>query len=179
MTAHSNQQTSSEIAKHLADIEKYKSDMAELKHANSKLKKGLGDKGEELLHWQRKFDHSDKEVRSLRLRIEQLKQELGEAQDEIDSTGTTMRRLERTNEEISSQCEGLQVQVEHLTSRLRAMPAANDFPFSRRVSRISAPGNMTSSYLVHDQDLDTSTDENEFSYNTGEDDELVVNETDV
>ena len=45
---------------------------------------------------------------------------MGDAQDDIDSTNTTIRRLDRTNEELSSQCEGLQVQVEHLTSRLRS-----------------------------------------------------------
>ena len=60
-----------------------------------------------------------------RSRIEQLKQELGEAQDDIDSTNTTIRRLDRTNDELTSQCEGLQVQVEHLTSRLRSMPISD------------------------------------------------------
>ena len=79
--------------------------------------KSITDKSEELHHWQRKCDNNDKEVRSLRLRIEHLKQELGEAQDDLDNETTTIRRLERTNEELSSQCEGLQVQVEHLTSR--------------------------------------------------------------
>ena len=49
--------------------------------------------------------------------LEHLKQELGDAQDDLDNSTTAIRRLERTNEEFSSQCEGLQVQVEHLTSR--------------------------------------------------------------
>ena len=48
---------------------------------------------------------------------EHLKQELGEAQDDLDNSATSIRKLERSNEEFSSQCEGLQVQVEHLTSR--------------------------------------------------------------
>merc|ERR1711988_244042 len=103
-----------------------------------------------------------KEIRSLRLRIEQLKQELGDAQDDIDSTNTTIRRLDRANEELSSQCEGLQVQVEHLTSRLRSMPS--DLSPFRRISRVSAPGGMMSASnsgfgILHDLEMeDTSTD---------------------
>ena len=163
-----------------AELDQNKKDLADLKHVNNKLKKSVNDKGEELLHWQRKGDNSDKEIRSLRLRIEQLKQELGDAQDDIDTSSTAIRRLERTNEELSSQCEGLQVQIEHLTSRLRSMP--NDLSPFRRYSRISAPGGLVSSgfNVLPDHDMDdTSTDENEFNY-TGEDDELgVVNETDV
>lgn len=113
MAAHNNLQASNEMAKLKADVEKHKTDLAEMKHLNSKLKKNLGDKAEELHHCQRKGDNSDKEVRSLRLRIEQLKQELGEAQDDIDSTTTTIRRLERTNEELSSQCEGTCILAEY------------------------------------------------------------------
>ena len=117
LSSHNVLQTSNEITKLHADLEKIKTELADVRHINAKLKKNLNDKSEELHHWQRKGDNSDKEVRSLRLRIEQLKQELGEAQDDIDSSATANRRLERTNEELSSQCEGLQVQVEHLTSR--------------------------------------------------------------
>ena len=108
---------SHEVTKLQGEVEKLKTDLADGRHINAKLKKNLSDKTEELHHWQRKGEHSDKEVRSLRLRIEHLKQELGEAQDDIDNSSTTNRRLERTNEELSSQCEGLQVQIEHLTSR--------------------------------------------------------------
>lgn len=181
LSAHNSQQVSSELSKLQGDLEKCKNEAADMKHLNSKLKKSLSDKNEELQHLQRRGENSDKEVRSLRLRIEQLKQELGEAQDDIDSTGTTIRRLERTNEELTSQCEGLQVQVEHLTSRLRSMP--NDMSAFRRISRVSAPagGMMTTTTgfnVLHDQDFeDTSTDENEFNY-TG-DEEEIINETDV
>lgn len=174
LSAHNQQQASNELTKIQSDLEKCKNEAADMKHLNSKLKKSLSDKNDELQHLQRRGENSDKEVRSLRLRIEQLKQELGEAQDDIDSTGTTIRRLERTNEELTSQCEGLQVQVEHLTSRLRS----SDLSF-RRISRVSAPGGiMTTGFnVLHDQDYDdTSTDENEFNY-TGDDE--IINETDV
>lgn len=100
-----------------SDLERSKSDLSDLKHSNVKLKKTLSDANEEMLHWQRKSENSDKEIRSLRLRIEQLKSELGEAQDDIDNSNTALRRMERTNEELSSQCETLTVQVEHLSSR--------------------------------------------------------------
>ena len=57
-------------------------------------------------------------------------------------------------------------------------------PF-RRISRMSAPGGILNSSgfgILHDQDMeDTSTDENEFSFTGGDEDdgELVINETDV
>ena len=66
LTAHNAQQTSTEIAKLQADVEKTKLELSEMKHLNGKLKKSLSDKNEELHHWQRKGDNSDKEVRSLR-----------------------------------------------------------------------------------------------------------------
>ena len=59
-------------------------------------------------------------------------------------------------------------------------------PF-RRISRVSAPGGMMSASnsgfgILHDLEMeDTSTDENEFSFNTGDehDEETIINETDV
>ena len=50
----------------LAKAEKIKLELSEMKHLNGKLKKSLSDKNEELHHWQRKGDNSDKEIRSLR-----------------------------------------------------------------------------------------------------------------
>ena len=112
---------------------------------------------------------------------------MGEAQDDIDSTNTTIRRLDRTNDELTSQCEGLQVQVEHLTSRLRSMPISDHLSPFRRISRMSAPGGIISSTcggfdILHDQDLEdtSSTDENEFSFTAADaEEELIINETDV
>jgi chromosome segregation ATPase len=164
-----------------AELDKHKCELADLKHVNSKLRKNNTDKSEELDHRQRKGETSDKEVRALRLRIEQLKSELGEAQDDIDSSTTTNRRLERTNDELNGQLESLQVQVGHLTSRLRSVPT--DILSFRRMSRVSAPGGIMSSGFNVLQDVeDTSTDENEFSYagdeEEDEEDEMV-HETDV
>ena len=117
LSAHNSLQTSSEMSKLRNDLEKQQNEGMELKHTNGKLKKVLSENNEELKHWQRKSNVSNEEVRGLRCRIEQLKHELGETQDDVDTATTTVRRLERGNEELVSQCEGLQVQIEHLTSR--------------------------------------------------------------
>ena len=60
------------------------------------------------------------------------------------------------------------------TFRLRSV--SSDWTF-RKLSRVSAPGGILASGFSNLQDVDTSTDENEFQY----EDELneVVNETDV
>ena len=94
-------------------METYQNEISELRHANARGKKVMSEKSEELVHCQRKCEQSDKEVRSLRFRIEQLKEELGQTQDDLDTCQDTVRRLERSNDELVSQCEGLQVQVEH------------------------------------------------------------------
>ena len=53
---------------------------------------------------------------------------------------------------------------------------SSDWTF-RKLSRVSAPGGILSTGFSNLQDVDTSTDENEFQY----EDELneIVNETDV
>ena len=66
---HNTMQTSTEMAKLHNDLDKQKIEIADLKHANTKLKKNIHDKSEELTHWQRKCDNNDKEVRALRNRI--------------------------------------------------------------------------------------------------------------
>merc|ERR1712062_11941 len=140
---------------------------------NSKLKQVLSENNEELKHWQRKSNGSSEEVRGLRGRIEQLKQELGQAQDDFDTATTTVKRLERGNEELASQCEGLQLQIEHLTSRLRNVP---DFDHMDFISRGGArfPNASRLVYQDEQQDTSSSTDENEFSFSSE-----ALNETDV
>ena len=66
---HNTMQTSTEMAKLHNDLDKQKIEIADLKHANTKFKKNIHDKNEELTHWQRKCDNNDKEVRALRNRI--------------------------------------------------------------------------------------------------------------
>lgn len=56
-------------------------------------------------------------VKRLRSRVEELKRELASAEDELDAACNHVRRLQRTNEELSGQTEGLQVQIQHLQTR--------------------------------------------------------------
>ena len=83
-------------------------------------KQVTSEKDSELSHWRRKSDSSDKEVRRLRLRVEELRESLGQAEDALDESNNAVRRLERGSEEAKGQMESYRVQVEHLTSRLRA-----------------------------------------------------------
>lgn len=60
-------------------------------------------------------------MKRLRTRVEELKRELAAAEDELDSTIDQVRRLQRTNDELTGQSEGLQVQVQQLQTRLVVM----------------------------------------------------------
>uniref|UniRef100_A0A2L2YMU4 Coiled-coil domain-containing protein 102A n=1 Tax=Parasteatoda tepidariorum TaxID=114398 RepID=A0A2L2YMU4_PARTP len=95
-------------------------ELADLKHAHTKLKKVLQDKSTELAHAIRRSEQYEAEVKKLRGRIEELKKELASAEDEVDSASNNIRKLQRTNDELTEQVEGLQVQVEHLQTRLRS-----------------------------------------------------------
>lgn len=49
--------------------------------------------------------------------MEELKRELASAEDELDSAVNQVRRLQRSNDELVGQNEGLQVQIQHLQTR--------------------------------------------------------------
>lgn len=53
----------------------------------------------------------------MRQRVEELKRELAAAEDELDSAVNQVRRLQRSNDELVGQNEGLQVQIQHLQTR--------------------------------------------------------------
>ncbi|GIY43953.1 hypothetical protein CDAR_422871 [Caerostris darwini] len=91
-------------------------ELADLKHAHTKLKKVLQDKSTELAHALRRSEQYEAEVKKLRGRIEELKKELASAEDEVDAATNNIRKLQRTNDELQEQVESLQVQVEHLQS---------------------------------------------------------------
>ena len=55
------------------------------------MRKSHSERTEEMSHWQRKSETSDKEVKRLRMRIEELKKELGKAEDEMDASANTIR----------------------------------------------------------------------------------------
>ncbi|XP_013110380.2 coiled-coil domain-containing protein 102A isoform X3 [Stomoxys calcitrans] len=94
-------------------------ELSELKSSHSKLKKLLAETNTELGHAVRRAEQYEAEVKRLRQRVEELKRELASAEDELDSAVNQVRRLQRSNDELVGQSEGLQVQIQHLQTRLR------------------------------------------------------------
>ncbi|XP_061399732.1 coiled-coil domain-containing protein 102A [Musca vetustissima] len=94
-------------------------ELSELKISHSKLKKLLAETNTELGHAVRRAEQYEAEVKRLRQRVEELKRELASAEDELDSAVNQVRRLQRSNDELVGQNEGLQVQIQHLQTRLR------------------------------------------------------------
>lgn len=113
-------------------------EIADLRHSHSKLKKLCAEANTELGHAVRRAEQYETEVEAknlfsqvnqrytlsfseqvkrLRSRVEELKRELCTAEDELDVACNHVRRLQRTNEELSGQTEGLQVQIQHLQTR--------------------------------------------------------------
>ncbi|XP_012938189.1 coiled-coil domain-containing protein 102A [Aplysia californica] len=95
-------------------------ELADLRHVHSKLKKALTERGTELEHTRRRAEQYEAEVRKLRSRVDELKQDLAKAEDEVDNQGNAARKTQRANDELQAQVESLQVQVSHLQSRLRS-----------------------------------------------------------
>lgn len=58
-------------------------ELADLRHIHSKLKKQFQEKTAELAHANRRVESHEAEVKKLRLRVEELKKELGQAEDEV------------------------------------------------------------------------------------------------
>ncbi len=77
----------------------------------------LSEANTELSHAIRRAEQYETEVRKLRLRVEDLKKELAQAENDLDEAANHVRRLQRTNEELSGQTEGLQVQIQQLSTR--------------------------------------------------------------
>lgn len=77
----------------------------------------LAETNTELGHAVRRAEQYESEVKRLRSRVEELKRELATAEDELDAACNHVRRLQRANEEMSGQSEGLQLQIQHLQTR--------------------------------------------------------------
>lgn len=56
----------------------------------------------EMGHAVRRAEQYETEVKRLRSRVEELKKELTFAEDELDSASSAVRRLQRTNEELTA-----------------------------------------------------------------------------
>ncbi|XP_039964045.1 coiled-coil domain-containing protein 102A isoform X1 [Bactrocera neohumeralis] len=107
------------LQQELADRNK---EISEIKLSHSKLKKLLAETNTELGHAVRRAEQYEAEVKRLRQRVEELKRELASAEDELDSAVNQVRRLQRSNDELVGQTEGLQVQIQHLQTRRAPSP---------------------------------------------------------
>lgn len=105
------------LQQELADKTK---EIVDLKHSNGKIKKMLAEAKCEMGHVVRRAEQYEGEVKRLRTRVEELKRELATVEDELDATCNHVRRLQRTNEELIGQNEGMRVeyaQLQHLQTR--------------------------------------------------------------
>ncbi|KAL5292824.1 hypothetical protein ACFFRR_011537 [Megaselia abdita] len=107
------------------EITEKNKELTEIRLSHSKLKKLLAETNTELNHAIRRAEQYEGEVKRLRCRVEELKRELAGAEDELDSACNQVRRLQRTNEELSGQTEGLQVQIHHLQTRRSHSPSSS------------------------------------------------------
>lgn len=62
----------------------------------------LSEANVEATHAIRRAEQYESEVKRLRLRVEELKKELTFAEDELDSALSALKRLQKTNEELSA-----------------------------------------------------------------------------
>ncbi|KAJ7401111.1 Coiled-coil domain-containing protein 102A [Pitangus sulphuratus] len=66
-----------------AELFEKNKELADLKHVHTKLKKQYQEKMAELAHANRRVEQHEAEVKKLRLRVEELKKELAQAEDEV------------------------------------------------------------------------------------------------
>ncbi|XP_076880047.1 coiled-coil domain-containing protein 102A [Brachyhypopomus gauderio] len=109
------------------DLFERNKELADLRHVHAKVKKQHQEKTAELTHANRRVEQHEAEVKKLRLRVEELKKELGQAEDELDEAQNQSRKLQRSLDEQVELTENLQVQLEHLQSRLRRQQNPNLF----------------------------------------------------
>ncbi|XP_030376776.1 coiled-coil domain-containing protein 102A isoform X2 [Scaptodrosophila lebanonensis] len=102
------------------DLSERNKELNEVKMSHAKLKKMLAEHSMELGHAGRRAEQYEAEVKRLRQRVEELKRELAGAEDELDSAVNQVRRLQRSNDELVGQNEGLQMQISHMQNRLHS-----------------------------------------------------------
>ncbi|XP_048384385.1 coiled-coil domain-containing protein 102A-like isoform X1 [Stegostoma tigrinum] len=102
-------------------------ELSDLRHAHNKLKKQYQDKMAEFTHSNRRVEQHETEVKKLRLRVEELKKELAQAEDELDESLNQIRKLQRSLDEQTELNDNLQVQFDHLQTRLRRQQTSSLF----------------------------------------------------
>ncbi|CAH1779037.1 unnamed protein product [Owenia fusiformis] len=120
-----------------SDLEEKMKELVELRHAHSRQCQQLDETLEELDHCRRRAEQYDTEVRKLRGRVDDLKKQLANAEDEADGQSNIVRRLQRTNDEIQQESENLRLQVDHLQSRLRSSNQAVEITRGSSIKSIS------------------------------------------
>lgn len=75
-------------------------------------------------HAVRRAEQYETEVKRLRSRVEELKKDLTYAEDELDSASSAVRRLQRTNEELSTRYNLTLCATHKLTQLFLLMDAA-------------------------------------------------------
>lgn len=87
-------------------------ELADLRHIHAKLKKQFQEKTAELAHANRRVESHEAEVKKLRLRVEELKKELGQAEDEVGTRYAGIRLGHRLWL-ISSACDPAHISMTH------------------------------------------------------------------
>ncbi|CAK9828969.1 Coiled-coil domain-containing protein 102A [Anthophora retusa] len=111
------------------------------------LKKSLEEKTTELSHAVRRSEQYEAEVKRVRARVEELKRELTAAQDEVDVATNSVRKLQRSNEDLLEQLESANVQLEHF--RNSSDSYTTDVGIGENTeekSRITNDGKLTNEY---------------------------------
>uniref|UniRef100_A0A8C3IZC1 Coiled-coil domain-containing protein 102A n=1 Tax=Chrysemys picta bellii TaxID=8478 RepID=A0A8C3IZC1_CHRPI len=98
-------------------LEKNK-ELIELQHAHHKLNKQYHDKAAELMHTSKRVEQHEDEVKKLRSRVEDLKRGLSQAEDKLDDSLNQIRKLQRSLDEQTEANDNLQIQLNHLKSRV-------------------------------------------------------------
>ncbi|XP_069776505.1 coiled-coil domain-containing protein 102A-like isoform X7 [Narcine bancroftii] len=106
-------------------------ELSDLRHTLNKLKKQYQDKMAELTHSSRRVEQHESEVKKLRLRVEELKKELAQTEDELDDSLNQIRKLQRSLDEQTELNDNLQVQFDHLQTRLRRQQTSSLFGIKR------------------------------------------------
>ncbi|XP_025048616.1 coiled-coil domain-containing protein 102B isoform X2 [Alligator sinensis] len=113
--APSNLASDSEMAQN--ELLKKNKEILDLQHAHNKLNKQYQDKVAELMHTNKIVEQHEAEVKQLRIRVEDLKRGLNQAEDELDDSLNQIRKLQRSLDEQTEANNNLQVHLNHLKSR--------------------------------------------------------------
>ncbi|VDI42927.1 coiled-coil domain-containing protein 102A [Mytilus galloprovincialis] len=155
-----SQQTSamanSDVKSLQTDLSASNKELNDLKVAYTRLKKTLQEKNTELDHSKRRAEQYEADVKKLRVRIEELKKDLANAEDEADAQGNSLRKQQRENDDLQEQLENLQVQLNHAQNRLQR---SNPSTVKSRTPSVKSfdPNELGEDPDSDDSDLDIET----------------------